>query len=343
MPTIQLSKFDGGVINATDASLIPLEASTVLSNSDVSTGVLIPRTQKTEIDDPDIPELTNQDGNRSIVRFGGEYYFSDNETSELSSTLGFIGITPPTSALGVLLGPPGDRFTGNLKYLFIYATADGHRSAPFLPGQPFSFVVEVDTLLEVARTVSEFEAPDWKEYLKDNFKGKLLPTIDVSKPRDDRVVPPGPQTINIGLLVSWEDAFWRLKVSIDLLNVSRTLGTTSINRIAESEWQPGGSKGIWENITLAAELSFKGREYITVGPFPSPTEAAVDRVLVFRTLQNQDTYFLNRVVILDQETTYEDRLTDAELASREQLEVVNAFPPIQINTGRVGGKVPYGG
>ena len=60
--------------------------------------------------------------------------------------------------------------------------------------------------------------------------------------------------------------------------------------------------------------------------------------MIFRTLANGEVYYFNASILLKDNSSYEDTLSDAQIAFNEQLLIANAFPPIFTIDGRVGGK-----
>lgn len=310
MPTIQLADFSAGINNAIDERLISLKTLTKAENVDLDSGLPEPIQGKVEVEDPNIEELSIQNGNRSVVKFGKHFYYSDNETGELGSSLGYIGVNPPTELITVSLGAPGDVLSGKYKYIALYQTKDGHRSPAFLPGQEQIFQIEIDLTLRVPVSVQLSDLPEWVD-LKNQFLGKI-----------GRFVP--------GTRVNHLGKSWILKTTIGYGVLQFFINTTN------GDIDPG-INNIWEDITGTVE-TVAGVEYVTVSNFGVPTQPEVDRITIFRTLANGDVYYFNRTHLLKDGSSFRDNLSDAEMLFNEQLTIANAFPPIYTIDGRVGGK-----
>jgi len=155
-----IAQFNGGIINGIAATKIEPTAASDLLDADIRFGDLRPVTSGVRAQGAP-QEWQYQDGKRSIVRFGEHYYWVDNETGELDSTIGYFGVDFPFSSVTLAGVGRGSRFTGRYRYTYTFSTAEGFESRPASFGFSFAgesvseintqFLEEVtnyDTLLE---------------------------------------------------------------------------------------------------------------------------------------------------------------------------------------------------
>jgi hypothetical protein len=136
MNQLVLNKFDAGIINAVAATKIPMDAATDVIDADISFADLRPLRDDTLASS--IPRrLQLQDGNRSIVRFGNHFFWSDNRTGEMDSTAGYVGIEPPQSGVSLAFGARGNKFSGRYRYVCTFETDDGVESSSAIIGGLF--------------------------------------------------------------------------------------------------------------------------------------------------------------------------------------------------------------
>lgn len=125
-----IDNLSGGIKNWLQAFHLQANEAVDLLNADVHSGAIQPMTGRTPAaTTPDI--LKYRTPTRSVVKWSGQYYWSDNDTGALNSTLGYMGIIPPASVPVITEGPRGTRFTGTYRYLATYATDDGFESSSF--------------------------------------------------------------------------------------------------------------------------------------------------------------------------------------------------------------------
>ena len=70
--------------------------------------------------DPTESELIYQTGDRSIVKFGNEYYWTDNESGDMNSTLGYLGVPAGRNKASAADGVAGGRFEQGKTYKYFY-------------------------------------------------------------------------------------------------------------------------------------------------------------------------------------------------------------------------------
>jgi len=128
----------------------------------------------------------NPDGNRSLVKYDGKFYWSDNVEGKVDSEDGFLGLTPPAQLFQAIPNGRGD-FVGLYRFAVTFETEGGFESAPIdLNTQTFSAEVQANRVIQAGQ--SQFEnASEWK---------------------DNAVYAPG-------AIVKHQDVFYSAKVSQD--------------------------------------------------------------------------------------------------------------------------------
>lgn len=132
METIAIQAFNGGINNVLEPHLLELNYANNLRNCTIHNGAIKSAFGSISIDSQE-SELLFQTGNRSIVKWGGQYYWSDNDSGELGSTIGYLGLISPRKKGNARGGVAGGRFLSNktYQYFYTYRTIDGNRSAPY--------------------------------------------------------------------------------------------------------------------------------------------------------------------------------------------------------------------
>ena len=328
MPKFTVHNFTGGINNAIESDLLEDRFATDLLDANIENGKLNPHVAKAEVNDPKIDLLTNQDGNRSLVKFGDEVYYSDNRDGTLNSTLGFFGITPPGLGLTATFGGFGDRFQGKFRYLLRFRTKDGHRSAPFtIPTEEIApLVVNAELIKTETLTLTDLEI----------FSGNRF--IRFVNTDGGRTVIANIYGYFEGERVNHNSVSWKARADIFVeYLVAQTIPDPAIPQ----NKHPGGSEDLWEDISGATD-TVSGVSSIILSNFPGPAESAVDTIEIYRTLVNGTVYYLNAAVNVDIDR-YIDLIPDGELILKEQLTIRRGLPPITVieaqnQTRRVGGK-----
>jgi hypothetical protein len=146
MAEIVTAQFNGGINNIVESHLLGPNVSKDLRNCRIQNGAISSNNAPLILDSLPDESLIYQDGKRSLLKFGGVFYWSDNETGELNSSLGYLGVPTPLNKGTVTAGPAGGRFvTGEVyKYFYTYRTTEGFRSSPFSISDVSEFTVTSD-------------------------------------------------------------------------------------------------------------------------------------------------------------------------------------------------------
>lgn len=146
MPEIDIQAFNGGINNIVEDHLLDTHFSKDLRNCRINDGAITNAVAPKVFEGILDPGLKYQTGNRSLLKFGTNYYWSDNDTGELDSSLGYMGVTTPLTKPAATQGVIGGRFpSGSIyKYLYTYRTVHGFRSAPFSVITPEIFAAPRD-------------------------------------------------------------------------------------------------------------------------------------------------------------------------------------------------------
>jgi hypothetical protein len=312
MPLFEQFSFSGGVNNEIEPYLLKAEQSADLLNANVNSGALVPFNDKLAVTDPNIDELTNQNGERSLIKFGTSLYWSDNSDSTLSSTLGYIGITPPTQPLNVTLGPLGDAFTGHRKYLFRFLTEEGFRSAPFLIDQDITIVDVNADQTSTIRTQGDYPELDVRHVYEHSHTKKRFWF-----------------GYRAGAKVNFEGHSYRARTDV----------YEARHRLEMTNTLPSNHTA-WENID-SLSITDAGSESFSITDFDTAIESQVEFVEIYRTIENGSNYYFVSAVNV-KEGTFVDSQSDSEIQTHTQLLEFNEFPPIYALSGgtwqRNGGK-----
>ena len=311
MPKLNVFDFSGGINNEIQPHLIEKRFCSNLINANVESGSCIPYPDKATSDDPDIGYLTYQNGERSVIKWGNEFYWSNNDTSVLESTLGYVGITPPSSPMKLSKGPIGDRFTGVRKYLARFVTDEGFESAPFLPEDFGSLIASVNCD-QTETVIQQGSYPDFK---KDNYyyyrHGRFY------------------YGYNAGSRVNHKGRSWE---------ADSLIAAGYPNQLADSH--APGLDSRWRDIS-GISTTISGSDSISISDIPTPFEDKVQSVDIFRTIGGGINYYLLTTLSISDQN-FIDTVTDSELQNRDLLSNFTNYPPLYLSNGsqfnRVGGK-----
>ena len=129
--TLELLNFSGGINNVIEPHLLELHFAKDLQNCAIHNGAIKSNNGMIAIDTQD-SELIYQTGERSIVKWGGAYYWTDNSSGVNGSTLGYLGVEKPQGLPTLAEGGAGGRFISGKTYSYTYSfqTTNGFRSGP---------------------------------------------------------------------------------------------------------------------------------------------------------------------------------------------------------------------
>jgi len=323
MPEFDLLAFNGGLANRVRPHLLKPEFATELTDADVVDGSLRPFNDTTNTDESHpYFDRQNSSGTRSIVKWQGRYYWSDNDTGDLGSDLGYVGIAPPNTKATLGFKERGNRFVGVYQYLFTFETEQGFESA-YNALDSVSLRSTIDTSIE-ERTlvpqldVDEFSPNHYKHYKRNGYES--------------------------GDIVNYQGRTWQAKGDIYGEAGERNSGSFPRYQVLR-EWQyPGGDDGrYWEDIT-AVSVTILGSQSIQLSNIPQPaTGEPIKYINIYRTIGDGGTfYFVDRVN--PGATGYLDSQDDAQISLNRTLDISSLnYQPLFVETGdqtwtQVGGK-----
>ncbi len=304
----ELDNFSGGENTWFEPYLLKGNQAVSLVDADVSSGAIKPFPGKEVANTlPDgVADLT---ASRSVVKWGREYFWSDDVTEELNSTLGYVGITPPSEPPTVRFGEYGDRFTGEYRYLCRFTTDDGYASAPYAQSATYKYahVNCTHESITIPTTYYDLFQQDHIYPLNYNHNGYLV---------GDRVTWAGKDYECI-------KAIWRGR-PLDYWGLYYYPGTNT-------EW--------WKDITLSPIVS-TGYDEMTV-TVPRSYQSQVTAIELYRTVSDGDDFYL--AATLDSGSrTIADRMSDSELIFQTMYESTGIAEPLYVAEGgaarQVGGK-----
>ena len=324
MATEILDNFAGGMVNRLKPNKLAKNFAVDVLDAKITDGVVESVNDvKTVTATTEWLDRQNAKGTRSLVRFGENWYWSDNNDGTINSTLGWVGVEPPTTSNQVNLTEDGvgNRLIGNFRYFFTFESFDGNESSPALFIND-DYFAEISTE-KVAKPVSleDVAVYDVKHFYGGDWLGYPA-----------------------GSLVSDGGRVWRSLSKV----ITRYKDYDSAYKDRWSDdgtiltWQrPGTDDGVyWEDIGSAV-ITIYGANQIKASGIPKSTENQVAYVNVYRTIANGATFF--RVAQLPNGTqTYVDHTGDDELILNTafDLEALPNPPVYKSNTRGVYEKVP---
>ena len=239
--------------------------------------------------------INNPYGDRSVVKWANDFFWSDNTSSELSTTSSFFGITPPNGVPRIEGGTPGHLFEGQYQYIVTYMSG-GFESAPFIKGAPEPIAVFNATRPAVILSAG----PDYPEFNTKHF------------------FPSRWYGYQAGVYVSFNNRQY--------LSIQRNV-LTHQRPIPRDRW-PGFDGGdYWEDVTIETIVA-TGLNFIVIDKIPLPTESAVDKIRIYRTISGGSEFYLN-AELSPGINKYTDEMSDAVLLTHTKLSFTDLpLPPI---------------
>ena len=323
MSEFQLITFKGGLANRIRPHLLEPEFATELVDADVVDGSL--RAFGDIATTPSSHDYFNRQtntGSRSLVKWSGKYYWSDNDTGVIGSDLGYVGIDPPDGSASLRSLERGNRFAGVYQYLFTYETENGFESS-YNPLERIARRSSIDTGVE-ERTLIPQEDVD--EYTPHN-----LVTSKLNGYAEGDVVNYNGLTYRCSGFLQGESNFEGSGIYVN----GQPLGP----------WQaPGADSGrFWEDIT-GVVITILGTQSIQLRDIPRPaTGSPAKYINIYRTIADGGTFFyVDR--ISTGSNIYKDTTDDVKISLNRSLNLAALnYPPLSIETGdeawtTVGGK-----
>jgi hypothetical protein len=351
MSKLRVTDFSGGIINAIEPHLLDPKFSVSLTNADVSTGSLVPHKGLKEVSDPKIPELTNLSKSRSIIRFGNNYYWSDNDSGELDSTLGYFGIKPPSSSPLIKFGSLGNNFSGVYRYKFRFVSDFGDYSSTSLPGST-SNSIEVDASNAEIKKLTDNDFLDfdrrWNYHLQAHSPWEFKVGTSVVNYMYERYYG-----YKKGSIVNYNGKTWQANVNIVIsINDNTESGfllptnwndfnyltqffkdntgsfishTITMGGIPD-KYLPGSHGDVWTDVSEYDFIS-DGYESFIISRFPRPNDPNIKFIEIFRTTSNgSDFYLVDKVSVNSK--PYKDTVDDAGILLNLKLTDLQSYSPI---------------
>lgn len=304
----------GGLANRIRPHLLDSSFAQELLDADVVDGSVRPFREPGLVQDPDLDELIYQNGSgtRSLVEVGNEWYWSDNDTSELGSTAGYWGLEPPDDVVVATPKDPGNRFIGRYRYAVTYAT-DLATSAPLEYSDELSRQITEVNAEQIERTIS-------------------LGDIETFDPRHDHRKK-NRVGYDEGAIVQYEERAYEC--------ISRH--TAVEDRDTELPGPPPDFPEHWRDITSDVEANVvkrTGYDRIEL-ILPQPSQEQVERINIYRSIADgQALYWIGFVEVGTHR--YVDTASDSEVQQNEILDLTPAYPPVYTfednAIGKQGGK-----
>ena len=292
-----LTLFNEGVNNWLDPDSLNERQSVDLLDADVDSGSIKSVKDSVPVSEPlgNGFTINNPYGDRSVVKWANDFFWSDNTSGELSTTSSSFGIAPPSGVPRIEGGTPGHLFEGQYQYIVTYMSR-GFESAPFIKGVPESIAV-----FDATRpAVTLVAGPDYPEFNARHF------------------FPSRWYGYQAGVYVSFNNRQY--------LSIQRNV-LTHQRPIPRDRW-PGFDGGdYWEDVTIETIVA-TGLNFIVIDKIPLPTESAVDKIRIYRTISGGSEFYLN-AELSPGINKYIDEMSDGVLLTRTKLILTDSpLPPI---------------
>jgi len=350
MAEAKLTSFRGGINNWLEPHLIEADQATRLRDFGVRTGALVPLRGAGE--SPSRPEeLAYVSAARSLVRWGGHYFWSDNETGALDSSIGYFGVESPESSPVVVPYRRGSRFVGKYTYLCTFSTVNGEESGTGPVGAATTFnATTIDTSTPyavISEDTTTLDSADIPRFNASNialdrsgestyaFRGYVEAGQIVGPKNPNSAIGHIMYGYNVGDLAQLDDVAYQC--------------VQDIRYDAWGEYDQKGSKTLFQRRTALPEAYWPGRnpvywtelgaidsstlEVVTTGydslriTLPKPRSKAVSHVNLYRTVADGATYYRVASVPVGAER-HLDNTTDEKLIANGSLRSTSAYPPL---------------
>lgn len=293
MPVLTLNDFRGGINNWAEPYAIEATQAVDLLDTDISSGAI--KAWQASVAVTDQPaHLAYRTASRSVAKFGENYFWSDNTNGGLGSSLGYVGVTPPSTLPSVTFGVRGTRFTGSYKYVATFETAVGVESAPCpVAGVDGLFFTTINATRETRNLISaDYPAYSAIHPFQPYFYGYHA---------GDRV------TFN----------------GYDYECVQDFTYYTGYGALPAT-YEPGASETYWKDISTYT-ISSDGYDSLVV-TLPTPSDAAITYINLYRTASDDTDFYL--VAQLPRGTTeHTDTLPDTDLLLQSALATADSHKP----------------
>jgi hypothetical protein len=252
----------------------------------------------------------NGKGTRSLVELDGRWYWSDNDTGELGSTLGFFGVEPPQEKPGVVPTGKGNRFVGEYQYAITYETKEGRfESAAFpISADLTSFTTIVDTA---------------REEVTVDFDADVEPFSATHRYRNDRHYG-----YEADALVRFNGRTYKC--------LQNWAFKSKFGPMSET---PESAEDYWDDVSTETIKSV-GVDLMEL-TIPQPSSNDIGRINIWRTVAGGGQLYEIGYVIPG-EGSFSDTVPDSEAVLGRALSLIPAFPPVYQLSGeaytKVGGK-----
>jgi len=326
-----LKNFSGGINTFVDAQLLSPEHAVDVLDAEVSNGSIAPRpTAKKALPPTSKLVVNNPNGLRSVVKFGENTFWSDNDTEQLNSTLGYMGVPAPAAALSLADGYRGELLEGNYKYSTAFVTKDGVHSATHTGGAMgyTQFNAKRTATIVQTRDAEPFN-PLHKIYVAKGQETDLAAAINLSdhywNKYDWHLYGYRPGTV-----IQHLNRYYKSKQAV-VNYVSRSNNDHTRNPFSDNFRPLGGgttppSSQYWEDVTTEETL-VTGLNSIEISNIPVSTESFVAKVLILRTIDRGSSFYIAGVVTNGQRT-FSDSLSDSDLMQQLPFDMMGHVAPI---------------
>jgi hypothetical protein len=297
------NNFSGGMNNwASPWTLDVTQCVDLLNGKINSKSVVSTKGHVTTTDLPDMAQYLTAD--RSVLKFSGRWFWSDNVTSVIDSTVGYVGILPPAEIPQVTPSTLGFRFTGTYRYAVTFETADGFETCAFFDGATLG---RNDAVVNTSNLVEHSSAVEYPSFSMTNVAAANT-TLD-GYTIGDRVMHNG---------VQWEctQTFTRTK-------------SAPLSSWEKYGYIPGPTAKVWIELSeTTLTVDSTGYDVLLVS-VPQPVQSIVTLVNLYRSVKNGGDLYLVATLPVGQ-LQYTDVVSDLDLLSREPYGAAPALGPVYV-------------
>lgn len=167
MEQIRIENFSGGINDEIEPHLLDSRFSKNLKNCLVTNGA-IKSSRELQVTDIVDSNLIYQTGERSIVHWADDYFWTDNDSGEIDSTQGYLGVEASLNNLTAEDGDAGGRFPEGevFQYFYTYLTSDGYRGAPYSLTDVESYTAPVGDIGTVNLSGFDLSIPNYVAFIE---------------------------------------------------------------------------------------------------------------------------------------------------------------------------------
>lgn len=313
---LTLGTFNKGIANRIRPHLLPEGYSQQVLDADIVDGSLRPFRGMTKVS-YDGPRLSYQNdaGTRSLEKWGDHWYWSDNDTGEIGSSIGYVGVSGPSTAAVAIPQVEGSLFKGDYRYLFTFETRHGYES---------SFIAD------------SLEVEEGTLHVRASQDVKII--ADAAEPFSRKGTGLGAVYYKhygypAGTIVEYKERQYQATHTFLAENVNGN--HNRYQKLGDHQLPDAPLTGseYWLDLGDKVSIEVVGYERILLRRIPQPqVGSAVAKINVYRTTSNGANYYLAESLSVGT-VEYIDTVPDSALVNKRVLSPSYVLPPLYVETG----------